>query len=81
MAALIAPTVAEPGCISYELFRSTEDPALWMLLEQWRSAADLDAHVGSPHLQAFLRSKDEVIEGSPDSYRWVRHQPLNEGTK
>lgn len=74
MAALIAPTCAEAGCISYELFRSTEDPALWMLLERWRSPADLDAHIGSPHLQAFLRSKDEVLDGAPESYRWMRHK-------
>ena len=72
MAALIAPTLAEPGCISYELFQSSEDPALWMLLEQWRSPADLDAHIGSPHLQAFLANKDEVLSGSPESDRWRR---------
>lgn len=75
MAALIAPTCAETGCISYELFRSTEDPGVWMLFEQWRSVADLDAHIGSEHLQAFLRTKDEVLEGTPDNYRWVRQRP------
>lgn len=75
LTALIPPTCAEPGCISYELFQSTEDPAVWMLLERWRSAADLDAHVDSPHLQAFLLTKDEVIEGTPDNYRWVRRAP------
>jgi quinol monooxygenase YgiN len=74
MAALIAPTCAEPGCIAYELFQSTDDPALWMLFEQWRSAADLDAHIDSPHLQAFLRNKDDVLDGAPDSHRWVRHR-------
>ena len=75
MAALVAPTRAEPGCISYELFRSSEDPALWMLFEQWRSQADLEAHIGSPHLQAFLADKHEVLEGSPQSYRWVPQSP------
>jgi quinol monooxygenase YgiN len=73
MAALIAPTCAEPGCIAYQLFRSADDPALWMLLEQWRSTADLEAHIDSPHLQAFLRTKDEVVAAAPDNYRWVRY--------
>lgn len=79
MAALIVPTCAEAGCIAYELFRSAEDPALWMLLEQWRSAEDLDAHISSPHLQIFLRNKDEVLDGMPDNYRWIRHVPATLG--
>jgi quinol monooxygenase YgiN len=72
MAALIAPTRIEAGCVDYDLFRSIEDSAVWMFLEVWRSQADLDAHVRSEHLQAFLRYKDDVITGKPDSYRFVR---------
>jgi len=75
MAALVASTRTEPGCLAYDLFQSTDDPSVWMLLEQWRSQRDLDAHVGREHLQAFLRSKDEVLAEVPRSHRFVRATP------
>lgn len=42
--ALVAPSRAEQGCINYDLHRSTEDPELWCVYENWRSADDLAAH-------------------------------------
>ncbi|MBX9822292.1 MULTISPECIES: antibiotic biosynthesis monooxygenase [Nitrobacteraceae] len=39
-----APSRAEQGCINYDLHRSTEDPELWCVYENWRSADDLAAH-------------------------------------
>lgn len=70
MAALIAPTRSEPGCIAYELFKSLQDPALWMFLETWRSEADLEAHIGSRHLREFIASAHDVLDGPPQSYRF-----------
>jgi len=68
LAALIAPTHAEPGCRAYELFRSQTDPAVWVLQESWASAADLERHVTSPHLRAFLAQADQVLDGPPISH-------------
>jgi len=73
MAALIGPTREEPGCIAYDLLRSIDDPAVWILLEKWRSRIDLDEHIRSAHLQAFLRSKDDVLALPPESHRVVGH--------
>lgn len=53
--ALVEPTRAEAGCINYDLHRSNEDGDVWMFYENWRSKADLDAHVETPHLQALMR--------------------------
>jgi quinol monooxygenase YgiN len=61
MMALVAPTLAEPGCINYDLHRSNTDPAVWMFYENWRSQADLDAHMQSPHFKAFFSRADEVM--------------------
>lgn len=69
MAALLAPTRAEPGCIAYDLFRSTENAAIWVVIEKWRSAADLDAHADSDHMATFLERSSEVIDRPPDSFR------------
>jgi|SRR5579884_73024 quinol monooxygenase YgiN len=35
---------AEPGCIQYELFRSTRNPENLVLLELWESKEAFDAH-------------------------------------
>ncbi|WP_288142571.1 putative quinol monooxygenase [Mesorhizobium sp.] len=75
MAALLDPTRAEPGCIAYDLFQSTEDPAVWVLLERWRSAADLDAHVVTDHFAGFLARSDEVLDRPPDNFRLRRWPP------
>lgn len=69
MAQLLAPTRAEPGCLAYDLFQSTEDPGVWVLIERWRSVADLDAHVRTNHMGAFLARSAEVLEGPPENFR------------
>jgi len=35
---------AEPGCIQYELFRSTQNPGNLAVLEWWADAAAFDTH-------------------------------------
>lgn len=59
--ALIAPTRAEAGCVIYDLHRSTEDQAVWMFYEVWRTKDDLERHGQSPHLTAFKATADEVL--------------------
>lgn len=61
LAAVIAPTRAEAGCIDYVPHRSTEDPSVWMFYENWRSQAELDAHSRSPHLQDLGRKIAELV--------------------
>lgn len=61
MKALVAPTLAEPGCINYDLHRSNTDPAVWIFYENWQSQADLDAHMQSAHYRSFFSRADEVL--------------------
>ena len=75
LAGLVALTRAEPGCLAYDLHRSQTDPAVWVLIEAWGSAADLAAHVGSAHLQAFLAQADEVLDGAPSSHVLAPAEP------
>lgn len=69
MVSLLAPTRAEPGCLSYDLFQSTEDPGIWVLIERWRSLADLESHVRTSHMAAFLERSGEVLENPPNNFR------------
>ena len=44
-------TRAEAGNISFDWYRSAEDPNLWVLIEVFRDAAAGEAHVESAHFK------------------------------
>ena len=57
---LTAPTRAEPGNITYDLYQSADRPDRFMRLEVWRDAEALELHKATPHLKAsFERRRDE----------------------
>jgi quinol monooxygenase YgiN len=68
---LTAPTRAEPGSITYDLYQSADQPDRFMRLEVWRDAQALEEHKATPHLKAsFERRKNSgwITEIT----RWVR---------
>jgi quinol monooxygenase YgiN/quercetin dioxygenase-like cupin family protein len=57
---LTAPTRAESGNITYDLYQSVDRPDRFMRVEVWRDAEALELHKVTPHLKAsFERRKDE----------------------
>lgn len=70
LAALVEPSRQEPGCINYDLHRSNDDPELWCVYENWRSAEDLATHFALPHMQAFLADLPVLVEGELDLRRF-----------
>ena len=61
LAAQVAPTRAEPGCINYDFHVDAEDPNVFVFYENWRSKADLDAHLEMPHLRPLFGRLDELL--------------------
>lgn len=70
-------TRAEPGNISFDWYRSPEDPNLWVLIEVFRDEAAGQAHVESAHFEAasalmprWLAAVPEIIhiEGPGDGW-------------
>jgi quinol monooxygenase YgiN len=59
---LIEPTRAERGCIRYDLHQDNAHPAHFMFFEQWDSRELWQAHMHSPHLQAYLAATDGMID-------------------
>lgn len=59
---LIEPTLAEAGCVNYDLHQGTEDPDYFTFYENWESAEHLDAHLAAPHLTHFA----EIMGGLLD---------------
>lgn len=60
---LIEPTLAEEDCVFYALHQHTQDPRTFFFIENWTSQAALDAHLGTPHLQAALPRLPELLDG------------------
>lgn len=61
LAAQVAPTRAEPGCINYEFHADANDPCTFVFYENWRSKADLDAHLKMPHLKPLFGRQEELL--------------------
>jgi quinol monooxygenase YgiN len=55
LVAQLAPaSLAEPGCLGYEVYRGVDAPGSLLLLERYRDAQALEAHRQSPHYQALV---------------------------
>ena len=51
-------SLAEPGCLQYDVHRDRDDPNRFFLFERYVDEAALEAHGASPHFQEL------VIEGA-----------------
>jgi quinol monooxygenase YgiN len=58
---MIEPTRREAGCVQYDLHVGHEDPRHYFFYENWTSKKELDAHLASPHLKAFVAIADELL--------------------
>lgn len=65
LAGLVEPTLAEDGCISYQLFTSAVDPNTFITIEKWRSQDDVDQHMQTPHIQQALRAAGDHFAVAP----------------
>jgi quinol monooxygenase YgiN len=54
---LTAPTLAELGCLRYDLFQSPVKRHEFMRYEVWTSAEALEAHKQTPHLRASFEKR------------------------
>ncbi len=47
---LVAPTLAEVGCLNYDLHRDLEVPGRFLFYENWATRPHWEAHMETPHL-------------------------------
>ena len=50
MAAMMAASQAESGCLDYNYAEDVAEPGLIHVFERWRSQAALEAHFQTPHM-------------------------------
>jgi quinol monooxygenase YgiN len=61
LAAQVAPTRAEPGCLNYDFHVDAADPCCFVFYENWRTQADLDAHLAMPHLAPLFSQLERLL--------------------
>lgn len=67
---VIALTLAEDGCINYDLHQSVEDPSLFLLHENWVSQEILEQHLQQPYIQALGAKSEEFLLEPPEVRLW-----------
>ena len=53
---LIAHTIKEEGCLSYDLSSSITEPNQFVFVERWTSRDALTAHFATPHIADWRRA-------------------------
>ena len=61
LAAQVAPTRAEPGCINYDFHVDAADPCVFVFYENWVDRMALDAHLAMPHLKPLFSQLDRLL--------------------
>jgi quinol monooxygenase YgiN len=59
-------TRTEPGNISFDWYRSADDPNLWVLIEVFRDRESGDAHVESAHFKAAMEKMPRLLAAAPE---------------
>jgi quinol monooxygenase YgiN len=59
--ALIGPTRKEEGCLVYDLYRTAEGVAGFMLYEVWAKREDHTRHTNTPHFLRWNARKDALL--------------------
>jgi quinol monooxygenase YgiN len=62
---MCAPSRAEKGCVTYNLFKRAEGGSSFHFFEVWSSAAALDSHRLTPHYKNFRARLGDLVEGPP----------------
>ena len=61
---VIATTLKEDGCISYQLNRELDNPRRFVWTEEWESRELLNRHAAAPHIKAILAEIPELVESA-----------------
>ena len=62
---MVSASRAEPGNLSYDLWRDVDQPNRFVLDEMYRDADAVAAHRASEHFQAYLKRVTDLAERTP----------------
>jgi len=59
------PTRLQPGCISFGLYRSQDDPNVVMGIERWTSSEAHGKHLQGAHVQTLMTKFNDILAEMP----------------
>jgi|SRR5882724_3568873 len=59
------PTRLQPGCVSFSLYRSVDDPTVIVGFERWASSSDHDRHLKGAHVQTLISQMGPILAEPP----------------
>lgn len=62
---LAAPSLAEKGCLLYELYASATDPTVFVTIERWTDQDALEAHWKTGHVASAFATAGKYLTGEP----------------
>ena len=51
----------DKGCIKYDLYQDSQDPSIFVFIEDWESESLLNQHLNSPHIKAYREATRGMI--------------------
>lgn len=69
----VAATRAEPGCVQFVAYRSSEDADRFALYEQYVDEAAFEAHRATPHFHTYIEGKIVALLAER---RWARYEEV-----
>ena len=66
LSALIEPSRAAPGCLSFSLQHSQCDPQLWLVSGFWSNQQAMTAYFSTPAMEVFAELVQELVVDSLD---------------
>jgi len=66
LSALIEPSRAAPGCLSFSLQHSQCDPQLWLVSGFWSNQQAMTAYFNTPAMEIFAELVQELVVNSLD---------------
>lgn len=80
--ALVEHSRAEAGCINYDVHQSDQDPALFVMYENWTSRAALDLHFTMPYMRDIVADLPALLRAPFEMhYLSMRSQPATPASR
>lgn len=58
---LIPTTLAEPGCLQYDLHQDNDNPELFLFYENWESRTTWQDHMNAAHITAYKQATEGAV--------------------
>ena len=58
---LIPITLAEAGCIQYDLHQDNDNPTVFVFYENWESRELWQQHMNNTHLKAYMQATEGAV--------------------